>query len=199
MKIKMTSIFLLVLFLLPIAGCATVQKKFTRKKKEPQHVAATIYMEEGPYQKKYSNSYYYKMHYALWKTWHEDLIKGIGGNRKKTERNAEESLNHLIQMRNYLVPAKQAELAPMVDELTGFTKKFESRAYSQSEEPEMRTELQKIKRLVDNDFYYDKVAGEILPDTVNLSTVVAAQASPAPEEPSAEPSPTASASPVPAS
>lgn len=174
MKRKTISLFLCAVLLFQLAGCASVQKKFTRKKKEPKHVAATLYFEEGPYQKKYSNVYYYKTHYTLWKTWHEDLTKGIGGNRKKTQRNYEETLNHLAQMRNYLNPEKQKKLDPLLEEVRGFARKFQTGAYARSEEPGVRTELQKIKRLVSNDFYYEKVAAQILPDSVNLSTPAAA-------------------------
>ncbi len=151
-----------------LSGCASVEKKFIRKKKEPAHIPAAVYFEEGPYQKKFSNAYYYKTHYTLWKTWHTELIEGIGGNRKKTQRNAEETLNHLNEMNNYLIPEKQKKLQPMLSELTTMAKKFETGSYAQSQEPELRVELEKIKRLIDNDFYYDKVANQILPDTVNL-------------------------------
>lgn len=192
MRKKMISLFLLALLIAPMTGCATVQKKFTRKKKEPAHIPAAIYFEEGPYQKKYSNVYYYKTHYTLWKTWHEDLLKVIGGNRLKLQRCAEESLNHLTQMRGCLVPEKQKELDPLLKQMTDYVKKIDLGAYSRSEEAGMRTELQKLKRLVDNDFYYDKVAGQILPDTVNLA------ASPAPLPVlSSAPLPTPVPSPIP--
>ena len=182
MRNKAVSLLLLAALIFPLAGCSTVQKKFTRKKKEPKYIPAAIYLEEGPYQKKYSNVYYYKSHYMLWKTWQEDLIKVIGGNRKKIRRCAEEALSHLTQMRNCLVPEKQKELDLLVKEMTGYVAKIEAGAYSRSEEAGIRTELQKIKRLVDNDFYYDKVADQILPDNVSLS------ASPSPPPPAtAEP------------
>lgn len=193
MRKKAISFLLMAAFILPMAGCASVQKKFTRKKKEPKHIAATLYFEEGPYQKKYSNVYYYKTHYTMWKTWHEDLIKGIGGNRKKTERNAEEALSHLTQMKNSLVLEKQKELDPWVKEMSRYAAKFAVGAYSRSEEPGIRTELQKIKRMVDSDFYYDKVANQILPDTVNLGPAAvpqpASSSTPGAATPSPVPSP----------
>ena len=189
---KVAIILLSGFFIFSFAGCASMQKKFTRKKKEPSHVAAAVYFEEGPYQKKYSNAYYYKTHYTMWKSWHEDLIDDIGGNRKKTQRNAEETLNHLTEMNNYLVPEKQKELEPMLTDLTNIAKKIETGAYSKSQESGMRVELQKIKRLVDNDFYYDKVANQILPDTVNLGAPAPPAASQSPN-----PSPSASALPFP--
>ena len=165
---KTITFFLFIALVINLAGCASVQKKFTRKKKEPTHVAAAVYFEEGAYQKKYSNAYYYKMHYTLWKTWQTDLISNIGGNRKKTQRNAEEALNHLTEMSHYLVPEKEKALEPLLQDMTRLAKKIDSGTYTNSENAGLRVELQKIKRLVDNDFYYDKVAGQILPDTVNL-------------------------------
>ena len=179
---------ILAVLFIATAGCASVQKKFTRKKKEPKHVAAAVYFEEGPYQKKYSNVYYYKMHYTMWKSWQDDLINGIGGNRKKTSRNAEESLNHLTELSHYLMPEKKKELEPILQDLTRLVKKIDLGAYSNSENADLRVELQKIKRLVGNNFYFDKVSNEIFPDTVDLGV-------PAPSG-SPSPSPTASASPA---
>ena len=168
-----------------LAGCASVQKKFTRKKKEPTHTAATVYFEEGPYQKKYSNAYYYKTHFTMWKSWQDDLINNIGGNRKKTQRNAEEALNHLTEMSHYLMPEKEKELEPFLQDLMTLVKKIELGNYSYSENPVLRTELQKIKRLVGNNFYYDKIANQLLPDAVNLgiptpTPVVSPSPSPSP-------------------
>ncbi|OIO38357.1 MAG: hypothetical protein AUJ72_02720 [Candidatus Omnitrophica bacterium CG1_02_46_14] len=178
---------ILTVFVINTASCASVQKKFTRKKKEPAHMAAIVYFEEGPYQKKYSNAYYYKMHYTMWKSWQDDLINGIGGNRKKTARNAEESLNHLIEMSHYLMPEKEKELEPILQDLMRLVKKIDLGAYSNSENPDLRVELQKIKRLIDNDFYFDKVSNQILPESVNLGI-------PAPQAPKADPSPNPGAS-----
>ena len=176
--------YLLAVMVFPMTGCASVQKKFTRKPKEPKHIPAANYFEEGPYQKKYSNAYYYKMHYTLWKSCHEDLTRGTAdGNRKKTERNYEDALNHLMEMRTYLVAEKQKELEPMLNELTELTKKFETGGYSKSEESSTRAELEKIKRFVSSNFYYNKIAGQILPNKINLSVV--------PPSPNPNPSPTA--------
>jgi hypothetical protein len=194
MRNKAVSLLLLAALMCTMAGCATVQKKFTRKKKEPKYIPAVVYLEEGPYQKKYSNVYYYKSHYTLWKTWQDDLLKGIGGNRKKTQRNAEEALNHLTQMRNCLKPELQNRLNPLVDELTRYTKKIETGSYSRSEEPGMRMELGKIRRLVENDFYYDKVSDQILPDNVSLSASLLPQPAATAQPMIVIPSPSPSAS-----
>ncbi len=166
--------------LLAEAGCATVQKKFTRKKKEPAHIPSVIYFsaeggsasggQEGPYQKKYSNAYYYKTHFTMWKSWQDELLLGWGGNNKKWARSAQEAYSHLTEMNRYLVPAKQSQLRPQLDSLSQIMRKIDSGSYAKSEEGGLRTELEKIKRLVAADFYYDKVKGSVLADDVDLGS-----------------------------
>ena len=160
-------------------GCATVQKKFTRKQKEPAHTPAVIYTEEGPYQKKYSSDYYYKIHFVQWKSWHADLIDDLGGNGKKVERDADEAMNHLTEMSRYLSPAKQAELKPQIDAFAAIVQKIESGHYTEPAGAGFRTELETIRRIVGNNFYYDKVKNDLLPDTVDLGASAAPSPAPA--------------------
>ncbi len=167
---RFLSFLLLVVFVAGLAGCATVQKKFTRKKRTPKHTPASIYFQEGPYQKKFSNDYYYKTHYTFWRTWQDELITQLGGNQKKVARSAQEALGHLTEMNRYLAPEKQAELKPQLDDLTRITRNIEGRGLSDSEIGSVRVELEKIKRIVSNGFYYDKVKDQLLPDTIDLGT-----------------------------
>ena len=106
MKKKMIGL-VLILAMVGGSGCASVQKKFTRKKVEPTHVAAVMTFEEGAYQKKFSNDYYYKTHFTMWQSWHEELLNQLGGNSKKVARCAQEAAGHLTEMRRYLTPEKQ--------------------------------------------------------------------------------------------
>lgn len=155
-----------------LAGCATlpttIQKKFTRKPKEVSHKPVAVYTQEGAYQKQYSNDYYYKTHYTMWKSWMSELINQLGGNSKKLSRCGQESLSHLTEMNRYLVPDKQAELKPMLDSLTELVAKLDDRGFSDSELGGVRTELEKIMRIVGNNFYYDKIKASLIPDTVDL-------------------------------
>jgi len=165
--------FLAVILVVGTAGCASVsgiEKKFIRKKKTPEHVAAAVYIEQGPYQKKYSSEYYYKSHFTFWKSWQNELLNNLGGNQKKVERCAEEAWNNLTEMNKYLVPAKQAELAPNLESLGRIAAKISGGNYSRSEKGDVRAELEKIQRIVSNNFYYDKVKNDLVPDTVDLGT-----------------------------
>lgn len=174
---KFLALVLLAAAALPLAGCETVQRKFTRKPKAPTHVASQIYFDEGEYVKKYSNAYYYKTHYTLWRTWHDEVLGNLTGNDKKVSRAASESLGHLKQMQNYMKPAKSAEFQVIVNDMEEVIRKLE-RSTGDSQVGPLRTELERIRRAVGNDFYYDKVKGDLLSDKVDLGEGSA----PAPEE-----------------
>ena len=164
--------------LMDLSGCASVQKKFIRKKKIPERIPVAIYYEQPIYQKKYSNEYYYKNHYMFWRSWQGDLINDFkGGNQKKLKRSAQEALSNLTQMNDYLKPEKQNALKPMIDSLSGIVEKIESGQLSPSSQSGLCSETERIRRIVSNDFYYDKVKKDVLPDAVDLGSAPAASAS----------------------
>ena len=164
----------MVLAVTVLSGCASssaIQKKFTRKAKEPAHKAATIYIEEqGPYQKKFSNEYYYKSHFTLWKTWHSDLMDQLGGNSKKVTRCAQEALGHLTEMNRYLNPQKQSELAEVLGEFSQIEQMIERGPVSDTQIGTMRADLERIQRLIANNFYFDKVQASLVPEAVDLGS-----------------------------
>jgi hypothetical protein len=167
MRRKLT-LGVLFFFIAGMMGCASLPKKFVRKKKEPKHKAATVFLDEGPYQKQFSNEYYYKTHYTLWRTWHDDMVNNLAGNSKKLKRAADEAYSHLEQMSRYLQPERQAKLEPLVKELDAYRVKFDQGSFSKSSAMGMRSDLERVRRLVANDFYFDKVKQDILPDEVDL-------------------------------
>lgn len=159
---------LIIFIAVELAGCATVQKKFTRKKKEPAHRPSVVYIEQGAFQKKYSNAYYYKTHFVLWKTWQDELLDTWGGNHKKVVRAAQEAWGHLSELKQYLEPEKQRALQIHLDSLEAIMQKIEGGHYSKSEEGALRVELERIYRVVAAHFYYEKVKDQILPEKVDL-------------------------------
>ena len=150
------------------AGCSTIQKKFTRKPKEG-YKASTVYIEEkGPYQKQFSNEYYYKTHYTFWTSWHGELLDNLDGNQKKMLRAAQEAWNHLTEINRYLKPEKQAQLEPIKNDFEKIYRKIEKGSFRPSDKPMFRSDLEKIGRQIANDFYFDKVKDSLVTDTVDL-------------------------------
>lgn len=149
-------------------GCATMQKKFTRKKKTPERTRSVIYLDEGAYQKKYSNEYYYKTHFTFWRTWHDELIDNLhNGNKKRLRRSIQEVVSHLTEMSNYLEPQTKAGLDEQIQRLEGIRGRLEGGYYDSSLEG-LRPELEQIGRLLNNNYYYGKVQDKLLPDQVDL-------------------------------
>lgn len=162
-------LLIVVLVALQLTGCETIPKKFIRKKPKPAYTPSVVYTDQGPYQKQFSNEYYYKTHFTLWKSAQDDAMdSAVGGNSKRLRRSLEEAVSHLDQMSHYLKPEKAAELAPRVEELQKNMALLRSLALSKSREVEMRADLERMKRVVSGDFYYDKVREDVLPDDVHL-------------------------------
>ena len=151
-------------------GCESVTRKFIRQKPKPEHTQAVVFMEKGPYQKKFSNEYYYKMHYSLWKTWQDEILDNLGGNGKKLRRSSEEAYSNLVEMEQYLKPGKKERLSVLAEDLKRLTDKLTSSGDMRSQEMNMRSDLERLKRQVANDFYYEKVKSDLLPDNVDLGT-----------------------------
>ncbi len=167
---KQISVLALITLLVGLTGCEALPRKFIRKKKEPAHRPAAVYINEASYQKQYSNDYYYKTHYTLWRTWHDDLLIQLGGNHRKVERAAQESLGHMRDMSRYLNLEKQTALSDIVDEFNKLVGRINSGSYSKTDELSMRSEIESFKRRISNDFYYEKVKGDLIPDQVDLGS-----------------------------
>ncbi|MBI2095727.1 MAG: hypothetical protein HYT89_06125 [Candidatus Omnitrophica bacterium] len=161
---------------LSLAGCASLPKKFIRKKKTPAHVAQVVYLQQGGYVKQFSNEYYYKTHFTFWKSWHEEWLRWLGGNRKKVSRCAQESVNHLTEMIRYLSPEKQEELRPDLERLSRLALKAQSGEAGHSDQSMTRSELERIQRAVEGGFTYNKMKDYLLPETIDLAPPDAASA-----------------------
>ena len=162
-------IFILFIMTVHWVGCSTLQKKFTRKKKEPAHSAAAVYLEDpGPIQKKFSNEYYYKTHFTFWTSWHDEMLGNLDGNQKKLQRASEEAWNHLTEVDKLLGQQKETELLPLKNEFEKIYLKIEKGNFRPSDVPMFRTDLERIGRLIASNFYYDKVKDFLVPDKVDL-------------------------------
>ena len=76
----------------------------------------------------------------------------------------------MTELNRSLIPETQAELKPYLDSLTKIAKRLEEGTITSSEEGGVRVELEKIKRIVSNNFYYDKVKNKLVPEIVDLGT-----------------------------
>lgn len=149
-------------------GCATVQKKFTRKKKTPERNRSVIYLDEGAHQKKYSNAYYYKTHFTFWRTWHDELIDNLrNGNNKRLRRSLQEVVSHLTEMSGSLEPEAKSGLDEQIGRLELIRGRIESGYYNAGFE-NLRPEIEQIGRVLNSNYSYGKVQDKLRPDQVDL-------------------------------
>ncbi|MCX5679563.1 MAG: hypothetical protein NTZ95_02705 [Candidatus Omnitrophica bacterium] len=100
--------FAIALFLIfNIAGCASIQKKFTRKKKEAVKMPRIYQVKK--YERKPTPELY-KKHYVYWESFQSEMIMVLGQNNKKNMVCIEHILSNLRDMQNMLLPEKAAEL-----------------------------------------------------------------------------------------
>lgn len=146
-------------------GCATVKKKFTRKKGETE-VRPVVYTEKE-YVKPYTNEYYYTNNYNMWKIWHEELVKSIGGNAKHLERAAAEAVARLKEMQGYLEEPKKAELGEQIAQVEAAAKHVQISAGA-AQGGQSATTLDKCYRVIKAKFYTDDVKPWIKKDEIVL-------------------------------
>jgi hypothetical protein len=105
---KKLSVFIMIFFIAAgLAGCDSLQRKFTRKKKYVKPIPRLYQLKK--YDVKPSAALYSK-HYAYWQSWMSELIQELGDNHKKDIRCIDEALSQLSDMRNILVQEKAEEL-----------------------------------------------------------------------------------------
>lgn len=148
-----------------VSGCATVKKKFTRKKDE-QDVRPVVYVEKD-YAKPYTNEYYYSNNFSMWKVWHEELIGSIGGNEKRRDRAAAETLSRLKEMQNYLEEPKYSELGEQISQLERAVGNIKN-GVSDSRGGQAMFVIEKTLRVIKADFYTDDVKNWLKKDEITL-------------------------------
>lgn len=154
---------LAVLIALDCAGCAALQRKFTRKKKETQ---PSVYYELEKYTKE-PNEVIYKKHYIFWKTWQEELINKMNEqNNKMNIRCATEAMTNLEDMRRLLKEEKAKEMEPYIAEIRDIKKEFENRLITVSRKNRIKSLLEKRYRKIKRDFSYKKIGNYILADEI---------------------------------
>ena len=153
---KTIALMLVISLALGIAGCANVQKKFTRKKKET--VKMPRLYQPRKYEKKPTPELY-KKHYSYWESWQSELIKVLGQNHKKDALCIEEIISNLKDMQNILVPEKGDELTKHIDRLLEVKDIIVRESGSHADKSWSLMTLDRESRYIKREFQYDKVKG----------------------------------------
>lgn len=137
-----------------LAGCAALQKKFTRKKKAG--VKAPRIYQVKIYEKKPTPELY-KKHYTFWSGWQSELVQVLGENHKKDMRCIEEIVSNLKDMQNILTEEKAKALDPHIDKLAAVGDMIFKSEVTRSNRESIIRALDRESRAIKKDFNYRKV------------------------------------------
>jgi len=149
--------FVLALFLVTtVSGCANVQKKFTRKKKETVKMPRVY--QPRKYEKKPTPELY-KKHFSYWESWQSELIKVLGQNHKKDTLCIEQIISNLKDMQDILVPEKGDELTKHIERLMQVKDVIYRESGSHADKGWTLSTLDRESRYIKREFQYNKVKG----------------------------------------
>lgn len=147
--------FAIILFLVfNIAGCASIQKKFTRKKKAT--VRAPKIYQVKKYEKKPTPELY-KKHYVYWESFQSEMIMVLGQNHKKDMMYIEHIISNLRDMQNMLVQDKAAELEVHIARLAKIRDILDKEDLTQFNRTYVMMTLERESRYIKRGFIYNKV------------------------------------------
>ena len=145
----LSSVFCL---LFSACGCEVFRKKFVRKSKAEKEVRTIIHTKE--YESAESKEETYKKYFHFWRAAHLELVDLLQGDEDKRKRRiflAENIIDSLEQMQQYLEPEKQRELTSCIlkqkeilQELKAFKLRRIQKLQLKTALKEQRRKIQKI-------------------------------------------------------
>ncbi len=152
---------LLIVLIINLSGCAELRKKFVRKKKPRKEEVSFYRVEEYKVQPPHGR---YQDHYVLWHNWQLDLERMEGTSHLRDLRSLNESLRHLTVMRDLLEDEKAEELDIQIKYTEGLREKLKKTKKDIVKDPHSRKLIERIGRIVVNNFSYNRMKDYIKSD-----------------------------------
>jgi len=144
-----------VMLCLSVAGCASMQRKFTRKKQKEEKMMPIVTTYEYPIEERVDELY--KKRFLFWKSWHGELIDRMEDSYKKRAECYNELMQNLMEMQKYLNDEKCKELEGFVEEIRLLDTDVKKIDLTKSERYRIAQVLEKTRRLIDKRFSYSHV------------------------------------------
>ncbi len=138
-----------------IAGCAGVQRKFTRKKKEEAKTLPIVTTYDYAIDERVDELY--KKRFLFWKSWQGELIYRMDDTYKKRAECYNELMQNLLEMQKYLNDERYKELEGFIAEIKSVDPDIKKIDLTKSEKYRITQVLEKTKRLIDKRFSYSHV------------------------------------------
>jgi len=147
----------IVILCLSVAGCASMQRKFTRKKHKEEKVMPIVTTYEYPIEERVDELY--KKRFLFWKSWQGELIYRMEDTYKKRAECYNELMQNLLEMQKYLNDEKCKELEGFVAEIKLLDPDVKKIDLTKSEQYKITQVLEKTRRLIEKRFSYTHVKG----------------------------------------
>jgi hypothetical protein len=149
---------------LSTAGCGPEwKKKFVRKKK-----AATgpqpILVLQPDVRAVLPAADRYREHYAIWKSWHTELIQSYGQLRKRDLVHLAGVIGELSALHALLNGPPADELRKILSELSELKSQWESSVGFWNPSPTTRSRLEQIQRSIEKHFHYSRIKSFLMED-----------------------------------
>ncbi|MFH1791670.1 MAG: hypothetical protein ABH885_06800 [Candidatus Omnitrophota bacterium] len=137
-----------------MTGCASLRKKFIRKKKEKEETPQYLGIKEY---KVTPSIELYKKHYIYWRSWNTEINENLGDNPKNDLVCIRQMIGNLEDMRGMLVDEKGNELDRHIDTLKGIEKDMSAGRITPGQKTRVQRVLKKEFMMVKINFTYTKM------------------------------------------
>ena len=159
--LRFLSLLIVVIFALNMSGCASLRKKFTRKRVTKQ--TKPVFYSVHKYDVKPSMELYEK-HYIFWANWHSKITAELGNNFKNDNRCMQEIVGNLDDMYALLSDEEGDKLKPHIDYIKEAKVIIDKRNMTEFNETRIRRILERESRTIEREFTPRKMQGSIRKD-----------------------------------
>ena len=153
-------------------GCESLQRKFTRKPKQPPAAPSPI-IQFQDYTMALTPLDRYRKHYLMFSYWHDALLDGLEAiplNSKRFRRASEESLGELNILQGLLTDDLAIRLTPIIEERAAIDHQLQHRQLGEAQARIIWRTLESQERRIHREFYWRDVVDHLAPQPANAST-----------------------------
>lgn len=166
-----------------LAGCESMQRKFTRKPKGPRAKPSPV-INFQDYTRAMTPLDRYRKHYLMFEYWNGELLRSLEANPinpKRYKRSSADALDELVTLRSTLLEERAALLDPFIEERRRLHRQLEAEQVGLGTTSTIIRTLEAQTRQIQREFFWRNVQDHLAPWPTPAETPDAAGA-PAPDE-----------------
>ena len=148
-----------------LTGCESLQKKLTRKPKQPK-AAPTPVIQFQDYSRAMTPLDRYRKHYLIFDYWNGELFDALQSrplNPKRYRRASSDALGELQALQGLLTEELAERLAPLIEDRTTLDTRLRQGGISDSQVPIIQRDLEAQTRRFQREFFWRKVQDHLQP------------------------------------